>query len=128
MAAPTITVVLDETVSSDSVTLRAPAPDIQTVVEVPSVTHKTAGGGVAQYRTGAAFFEAMLSIQSMSDSTKNTFEAFYRSHFGKTTVRYTDERGNIFTGVRFLSPPAPVKTAKDSWSVTLHLRLPSVLK
>lgn len=125
---PTITVTLSESGSGETVTFRAPAPGVPAVVRQPGVTHLTAGGGIAQYKIGAANFEATLQISHLTNALKDSLEAFFRSHWGKSTVTYTDENSNAFT-VRFLDDQLdPVKDARNAWAVALRLRLSAVLK
>ena len=129
MAAPSLTVTLSESGSGESISFRSPAPAIPVVVHRKGVTHETAGGGHAQYLVGAAWHEATLTIPHLTNAQKNSLESFFRSHWGKSTVSYTDENGNVFSGVRFLDSDLPLtKDQRDAWTCTLKLRLSSVLK
>lgn len=121
-------ITLTETVSGDTVTLYAPAPDVPVGVTRPGVSHLTAGGGIVQYKIGASFFDAAITIPYMSNSTKATLEAFFRSHWGKSSITYTDERSTSFNPVRFLEDRLELtKAARNSWSCTIKMRFPSVL-
>jgi len=129
MAAPSLTVTLSESVSGDSITFRSPAPAIPVVSHRKGVTHETAGGGHAQYVVGAAWHEATLTIPHLTNAQKDSLDTFFRTHWGKSTVGYTDENGNSFTTVRFLdSDLAFTKEQRDAWTCTLHLRLSGILK
>jgi hypothetical protein len=125
---PAINITLSESVSGDSLLIRAPAPEFPVVVRQPGTTHLTAGGGIAQYRVGAANWEATLTIPSLTNSKKTSLELFFRSHWGKSTVSYRDENLVTFSGVRFLDDELQLtKIARDLWTCSLRLRFPSVV-
>ena len=128
MPTPTITVTLSESGSGDTITLRSPAPDIPVLVHRHGSTIETPGNGIAQYKVGAARFEANLNIPDMRNTVKDALELFFRTHWGKSTVTYTDENANAFT-VRFLDNELPLtKVQKNLWTVNLRLYLSAILK
>jgi hypothetical protein len=124
MAAPSISITLQGT---GAVTLRAPQPDIEAPVNVPGATNRTQGGSLVQYQIGPAYGEATITIPSMTNSEKDSLEAFFRSNWG-ASFNYQDENNNVFTA-SFLDANLPLhKSARDQWTAALRLNLSSVLQ
>ena len=124
MPVPAITITLEAT--PDSVTFRAPEPEIPVGVVVPGVVHRTQAGSLIKYQTGPAYFEVALSIPHLTDAQKNTLEDFFRDHWGDD-ITYTDENSNEFT-VQFLDSTLPlVKAQRGLWTVSLRLNFAAVL-
>ena len=104
MAGPSITITLT---GNGNVTLRAPQPDIEAPVNVPSVTNRTQGGSLVQYQIGPAYWEATVTIPSMRNDDKDALESFFRLNWG-AAFTYQDENGNAFTA-RFLESNLALK-------------------
>ena len=106
--------------------LMFPAPDIPAPVRVTGVTHLTAGGGIAQYRTGAPSFYATLTIPRLTNAIKDVWEAYYRTNWG-LAFEYIDEVDNVFEA-RFMDDTLQfTKVARELWTFSMRLRLDAVL-
>lgn len=124
MAAPSITITLT---GIGSLALRAPQPEIEAPANVPGVTNRTQGGSLVQYQVGPPYWEASLTIPSLTNNEKDSLESFFRNNWG-AAFSYHDENGNAFSA-RFLESSLPLrKMARDQWTVTFRLNLSAMLK
>jgi hypothetical protein len=124
MPAPQITITLS---GNGSVTLRAPQPEIEAPVTVPGVVYRTQGGSLVQYQIGPPYWEATITIPSMTSAQKDALEAFFRNNWG-SSFTYVDENANNFAA-RFVDATLPLrKSARDQWTSAMRLNLSAVLK
>lgn len=112
---------------SGSATIIAPQSNAQAPCTVPGAVHRTQAGTYVSYQIGPPYWEATLHFASVPSAQKAVLESFFRANWG-ANFTYTDENNNVFSNCRFLDTALQfVKEFRDSWTVDVHLALPSML-